>query len=287
MAQDTTSTTDAPAEQGEETEETVEEHRDERREQVLEELRAGLGNALIDTHIDPGTDMWARVSIESWAQTAEVVRYRLGARYFGFLSVIDWLPSPYGRSMDSEVDKVFAGAEPGVAEAGDDEESAGMRHGVTGGESRFQMLARVAKVGEPHNHWGITLKADIPHSLEVATWTGVYAGADWHEREAWEMYGVHFVGHPGLRHIYLPSDFEGYPLRKDYPLIARIVKPWPGIVDVEALPEVADVGSAGEASSDSTGGEAASEDPARSQPPSDDSPAGEAASEDRADEAGS
>jgi NADH-quinone oxidoreductase subunit C len=36
--------------------------------------------------------------------------------------------------------------------------------------------------------------------------------------------------------MYLPSDFEGYPLRKDFPLLARMVKPWPGIVDVEPLP---------------------------------------------------
>ena len=41
---------------------------------------------------------------------------------------------------------------------------------------------------------------------------------------------------PRPRHIYLPGDFEGYPLRKDFPLLARMVKPWPGIVDVEPMP---------------------------------------------------
>ena len=50
------------------------------------------------------------------------------------------------------------------------------------------------------------------------------------------MYGISFNGHPGLRHIYLPSDFEGNPLRKDYPLLSRRMKPWPGIVDVEQMP---------------------------------------------------
>jgi NADH-quinone oxidoreductase subunit C len=39
-----------------------------------------------------------------------------------------------------------------------------------------------------------------------------------------------------LRHLYLPSEFEGHPLRKDFPLLARAVKPWPGLVDVEAMP---------------------------------------------------
>ena len=47
------------------------------------------------------------------------------------------------------------------------------------------------------------------------------------------MYGVRFDGHPSLRHLYLPAEFEGHPLRKDFPLLARVVKPWPGLVDVE------------------------------------------------------
>jgi NADH-quinone oxidoreductase subunit C len=64
----------------------------------------------------------------------------------------------------------------------------------------------------------------------------VYFGADWHERETWEMYGFLFEGHPYLQHIYLPGEFEGFPLRKDFPLLSREVKPWPGIVDVEDLP---------------------------------------------------
>ena len=268
MAPDSTTATDAPApDEGAEAEETEEAPRDDRRESMLTELAVGVGDAVIDTYIDPGRDVWARVSIDSWAETAEVVRHRMGARYFGFLSVIDWLPSPFGRSMDSEVDIVLEATEDAV-----DDEAEAMQHGVTGGETRFQVFARVASVGDPDDYWGITLKADIPDSLDVPTWTNTYAGADWHEREAWEMYGINFVGHPGLRHLYLPGDFEGNPLRKDFPLIARMVKPWPGIVDVEPLPE-ADDGSAGEASSEdpASGGEAASESLARPQPPSDES----------------
>ncbi len=42
-------------------------------------------------------------------------------------------------------------------------------------------------------------------------------------------------GHPALRHIYLPTGFEGYPLRKDFPLLAREVKPWPGLTNVEPI----------------------------------------------------
>jgi NADH-quinone oxidoreductase subunit C len=64
------------------------------------------------------------------------------------------------------------------------------------------------------------------------------------------MYGVAFDGHPSLRHLYLPSEFEGHPLRKDYPLLARIVKPWPGLVDVEAMPGEGGNGDATDAAAD-------------------------------------
>jgi NADH-quinone oxidoreductase subunit C len=53
------------------------------------------------------------------------------------------------------------------------------------------------------------------------------------------MFGISFDGHPSLRHLYLPSEFEGHPLRKDFALLSRVVKPWPGLVDVEPMPEEA------------------------------------------------
>ena len=63
------------------------------------------------------------------------------------------------------------------------------------------------------------------------------------------MYGITFVGHPHLVHIYLPGAFEGFPLRKDFPLLAREVKPWPGIVDVEPMPDEGDEEAAEEGAS--------------------------------------
>lgn len=62
----------------------------------------------------------------------------------------------------------------------------------------------------------------------LASLTGLFAGAAWHERETWEMFGIVFDGHPNLVPLLLPDGFVGHPLRKDFVLAARVVKPWPG-----------------------------------------------------------
>ena len=199
---------------------------DELREGVVARLREVLGDGVVEHHIVPNCDVWIRIRPDAWQAAASSVRYTLGARQFGFLSAIDWQPSPWRRYMDSEVDKAVHGDEPKPLPE--------MTTGYAGGETRFQVFARVANIIE---HWGVTLKVDAGDTdPAVDTWTKVYAGADWHERETWEMFGVRFEGHPFLRNIYLPSGFEGNPLRKDYPLLSRFTKPWPGIVDVEPMP---------------------------------------------------
>lgn len=61
----------------------------------------------------------------------------------------------------------------------------------------------------------VFLTEDDPH---VVTVTHLWKTADWHERETYDLVGVIFDGHPDLRRILLPSDFDGHALRKDYPL---------------------------------------------------------------------
>jgi NADH-quinone oxidoreductase subunit C len=53
---------------------------------------------------------------------------------------------------------------------------------------------------------------------EVDSVVGVWPTADWFEREAWDMYGIRFAGHPNLTRILMEDDWDGFPLRKDYPL---------------------------------------------------------------------
>jgi len=67
-----------------------------------------------------------------------------------------------------------------------------------------------------------------PVEPRLATATGVFAGASWHERETFEMFGITFDGHPHLVPLLLPDGFEGHPLRKDFVLAARVAKAWPG-----------------------------------------------------------
>lgn len=211
------------------TEETVEAAVDEARTALLDAITGDLGDAVVGSHLAPGTDLWVRVSSDAWGDLGRYLRDGQRFRFFGWLSAIDWMPSPFGRSLDANVDTLL-----GEAADDTDDEAVEQKSGVAGGDTRFQVIARVHNLS---TNLGLTVKADVPEdSLSVGTWTKDFPGAEWHEREAWEMFGIDFAGHPGLRNLYLPGEFEGYPLRKDFPLLARLIKPWPGIVDVEPMP---------------------------------------------------
>jgi NADH-quinone oxidoreductase subunit C len=217
LADDAVDTAEAPAEEAP--------PRDEAREALLASFQEHLGDAVVDSFIRAGQGLWIRVATEAWATAAEVAAGPANLRFFDFLSAIDWLPSPYGRYEDADVDVPWPPPMP--------DRSAAVP-GYTGGDTRLQMIASVAR---PGTDLRVLLKADVPDDEpRVPTWTRTFHGAAWHEREVWEMFGITFEGNPDQRHIYLPTEFEGHPLRKEFPLLARVVKPWPGIVDVEPMP---------------------------------------------------
>jgi NADH-quinone oxidoreductase subunit C len=72
------------------------------------------------------------------------------------------------------------------------------------------------------SHRRIRVKVPVPEDQpEVDSLTPLWKGANWLEREVWDMFGIRFRGHPDLRRILLYEEFRGYPLRKDYPVNQR------------------------------------------------------------------
>jgi NADH-quinone oxidoreductase subunit C len=98
--------------------------------------------------------------------------------------------------------------------------------GVDWLEEGFDVVAHVWS--HEHRHH-LLVRTRVPREAPtLATATSVYRGANWHERETFEMFGISFDGHPHLVPLLLPDGFEGHPLRKDFVLAARVAKPWPG-----------------------------------------------------------
>ncbi|MFQ5586207.1 MAG: NADH-quinone oxidoreductase subunit C [Thermodesulfobacteriota bacterium] len=80
---------------------------------------------------------------------------------------------------------------------------------------RFEVVYQLYSIPKKHR---LRLKVRVDEGESVPSVTSLWRSADWAEREAYDMIGVTFDGHPNLTRIYLPSDWDGFPLRKDYPL---------------------------------------------------------------------
>ena len=85
-----------------------------------------------------------------------------------------------------------------------------------GRNPRFEVVYHLLSHKNRHR---IALKVGVPENdPSVQTLTPLWATANWQEREAFDMFGITFTGHPGLERILMPADWEGYPQRKDVPL---------------------------------------------------------------------
>lgn len=67
----------------------------------------------------------------------------------------------------------------------------------------------------------LRLKCPLDEPAEIDSVTPVWRGADWYEREVWDLFGIRFRNHPGLKRILLPEDWTDHPLRKDFPVHGR------------------------------------------------------------------
>jgi NADH-quinone oxidoreductase subunit C len=82
-------------------------------------------------------------------------------------------------------------------------------------EERFEVVAHLQS---PKHNRRIRLKTRTDEASPVASLTALYPGADWYERETYDLFGVLFSGHPDLRRIMTDYGFDGHPLRKDFPM---------------------------------------------------------------------
>jgi len=85
---------------------------------------------------------------------------------------------------------------------------------------RNQRFTMVYHIFSMKNKFRLKLKCDVEEEdCNIDSVSSVWKTADWEERETYDMYGIHFNNHPDLRRMYMPEEFEYYPLRKDFPLM--------------------------------------------------------------------
>lgn len=88
-----------------------------------------------------------------------------------------------------------------------------------GAEDRFGVVYALLSLTHNHRLW-VKVFVNDPHP-ELPSVTSIWRGAEWPEREVYDMFGIRFSGHPDLRRILMPQNFEDFPLRKDYPLTGK------------------------------------------------------------------
>ena len=172
-----------------------------------EEWGAALAERLGGTAVTEFDTVRVYVDRDRWVPTIRRARDEEGLVFFSWLTGIDW---------SKEVEVGDGVEEPDAL------------------DERYEVMCRLSSV-ETNDaaQFVATVPKDDPVIDSVVP---LFAGAEWHEREAHDMFGIGFTGNPNLINIYLPDEFEGHPLRKSFPLLTREVKPWPGDVDVEGMP---------------------------------------------------
>jgi NADH-quinone oxidoreductase subunit C len=170
-------------------------------EEGVERLRSALGQKVEGVEVSFG-HLVATCAVGDLREVVTALRDEPGLRfeYFTFLSAVD--RSEFGGADKPE------------------------KHG--GLELLIHLYSPAHVI---HINLHVPLDLADPRCPSIAD---IFGGANWHEREMRDMFGIQFEGHPNLTPIYLPEDFEGHPLRRDFKLPSRsFIKPWPGAKDPE------------------------------------------------------
>ena len=122
-----------------------------------------------------------------------------GYRLYVYCVATHWLPAPAPKAKEGEP-QAFANP---IGE--------------------YEVATGLTKLGKPPLL--ATWRVRVPMTQPVDSLAAIFAGADWQEREQFDLVGVNFAGHPDLRRIMLPEDWNGHPLQKDYAIDTR-VPPW-------------------------------------------------------------
>ncbi len=159
---------------------------------LVDQLQKKFGPSIRGVHLD-ALDPWVEIDPASVVSVCAFLKLQAQPRfdYLNCMTVVDWLevdPKKAAKAtFEPHLDLVY-------------------HLWSTAGK-----VSLVLKTNLPR--W----KDDVPgQPPEIASVTGVWRGADWHERELFDLSGVWFTGHPNLRRILCPEDWVGFPLRKDY-----------------------------------------------------------------------
>lgn len=170
-------------------------------DEAVERLRAALGQKIENVEVRFG-HLDASCSVDGYREVVQTLRDEPGLRFefFTFLSAVD--RTEFGGPDKPE------------------------KHGG---------LELLLHLYSPEHVLHINLHVPLDDDdARAPSISDLFGGANWHEREMWDMFGIHFEDHPNLVNIYLPEDFDGHPLRRAFKLPGRaFIKPWPGAKDPE------------------------------------------------------
>jgi len=180
---------------------------------AADRLEAALGQGVVERRVEHRGELTLDVPVERLPDVCRHLRDAEGYDLLSSVTGVDYL------GYEGEV----AGYWGGGADGRDlnRSASAGKRAVPEApGPKRFGVSVALAKVltVADGDHRRLRVRVWVDEGEAVPTLTGVYPSADFHEREAWDLLGIEFAGHPNLRRILMPEDWGGHPQRKDYPL---------------------------------------------------------------------